>query len=107
MPLSDITDKISEKRKELNLKSSTVNNIITKYRKDGLMTTKSRSGQPLALTERDARCLIISVLQNGDPLGIHSQNLAQSKNKVFLPTIRKVLRERSFYSFEAAQKLFL
>lgn len=107
MPLSDIPEETSEKRKELDLKSSTVNNIITKYRKDGLTTTKSRSGQPLALTERDGRCLIISVRQNGDPLGIHSQNLAQSKSEVSLPTIRKVLRERSLYSFEAAQKLFL
>lgn len=106
MPLSDITNETPEKRKELDLKSSTVNNNITKYSKDGLTTTKSHSGQPLALNERVGLHLVNSIRQNGDPLGIHSQNLTQSGSEVSLPTIRKYFGKGAFIHLRLLRSSF-
>jgi transposase len=134
MPLSDITNKTSKKREELddftrgmicalavmanwkqvdickkfNLSTSTVHSIVKKYKEDGLKAPKSRSGRPQALSNRDGRSLALSVRRAPtEPMGIHSQNLGSTRGVVSLPTIRKKLRQKGFSSFKVAQKPFL
>ncbi|KAI8879793.1 hypothetical protein K501DRAFT_141588, partial [Backusella circina FSU 941] len=74
--------------RELDLPTSTVNNIVSKYRKEKLTSAKSSSGRPPVPSNRDGRTLALSVRRDPtDPMGNHSQNLVCTGSVVSLPTI--------------------
>ena len=94
--------------KELEIPTSTVNDIVRKYRETGQKECKQRPGRPEVLTERDISHLVISVRKEPfEPLAYHQQILALAGKAVCLKTIRKALASRSLYSFKPALKPFL
>ena len=134
MPLTDITNKVSRKSKELSdfdrgvicglaehakwtgtqiskelgVPRTTVVTIIKKYRTEGITTVQPRPGRPAKLTARAEHHLTLLVRRDSfEPLSVHMQNLAKATDPISLTTLRNALRKNGFYSCRPSKKPFL
>ena len=91
---------------QFDIPTSTVNDIVKKYKETGSTEPKQRSGQPKVLTERDTRALKrIIRTDRFSPLGDVTNRLNTSLNTTLhYNTIRSYLHDEGLGSYTAQKK---
>jgi transposase len=98
--------KVKDISNKLGFREKTVRNIITKYKINGDVVNKPRSGRPKVLSERDVRTLnrIVRGKRQGTAVEFQAELNKSLSKPVCVNTIRTALHESGYYARSGKRK---